>query len=191
MWCPGSGHGLLPQPSCWEDYRARARRPIPKTSLAEIVATYGLRNWVEQGYKQVKQELGWADFMVRSDRAIRRHWHLVFCAFSFCWRAWFAASAAPTAPVEPTAAVLGAPTAPTAAPAAGRGENGARQPDTPRLLANDPPPCPRLAGPVDIPRALLARLVERAPAPGTPSPARLSRPGTTAQPLPPALTNYR
>jgi hypothetical protein len=24
-------------------------------------------------YKQVKQELGWADFMVRSDRAIRRH----------------------------------------------------------------------------------------------------------------------
>jgi len=29
--------------------------------------------WVKQSYKQVKQELGWADFMVRSDRAIRRH----------------------------------------------------------------------------------------------------------------------
>jgi hypothetical protein len=36
---------------------------------------------VEQSYKQVKQELGWADFMVRRDRAIRRHWILVFCAF--------------------------------------------------------------------------------------------------------------
>jgi hypothetical protein len=42
---------------------------------------------VEQGYKQLKQELGWADFMVRADRAIRRHWHLVFCACSCCWRA--------------------------------------------------------------------------------------------------------
>ncbi len=55
-----------------------------------MVRLYGLRNWVEQGYKQVKGELGWADFQVRSDRAIRRHWTLVCCAFSFCWRAWFA-----------------------------------------------------------------------------------------------------
>ncbi len=46
---------------------------------------YGLRQWVEQGYKQVKQELGWGDFQVRSDRAIRRHWALVCCAFCFCW----------------------------------------------------------------------------------------------------------
>ena len=51
---------------------------------------YGLRNWVEQGYKQVKGELGWADFQVRSDRAIRRHWTLVCCAFSFCWQAFLA-----------------------------------------------------------------------------------------------------
>ena len=46
---------------------------------------YGLRNWIEQGYKQMKDELDWADFMVRSDRAIRRHWTLVCCAFVFCW----------------------------------------------------------------------------------------------------------
>ena len=63
--------------------------PVAPADLAEIVRLYGLRNWVEQGYKQLKQELGWADFMVRSDPAIRRHWQLVFCAFSFCWRAWF------------------------------------------------------------------------------------------------------
>lgn len=54
-------------------------------SLAEIVRLYGLRNSIEQGYKQMKDELGWADFMVRSDRAIRRHWTLVCCAFAFCW----------------------------------------------------------------------------------------------------------
>ena len=50
---------------------------------------YGLRNWIEQSYKQMKDELGWADFMVRSDRAIRRHWTLVCYAFAFCW--WYGA----------------------------------------------------------------------------------------------------
>ncbi|MEW2581658.1 hypothetical protein AB0902_36555 [Streptomyces syringium] len=34
-------------------------------------------------------ELGWADFQVRSDTAIRRHQTLVTCAFSFCWDTWF------------------------------------------------------------------------------------------------------
>jgi hypothetical protein len=33
--------------------------------------------------------LGWADFQVRSDAAIRRHQVLVTCAFSFCWDTWF------------------------------------------------------------------------------------------------------
>ena len=57
------------------------------TSLTatEIVRLYGLRNWIEQGYKQMKGELGCADFMTRSDRAIRCHWTLVCCAFAFCW----------------------------------------------------------------------------------------------------------
>ncbi len=53
--------------------------------MGEIIRLYGLRNWVEQSYKRMKDELGWADFMVRSDRAIRRHWALVCCAFAFCW----------------------------------------------------------------------------------------------------------
>jgi hypothetical protein len=65
--------------------RAIEHPALPAADLAEVVRLYGLRMWVEQGYKQVKQELGWADFQVRSDRAIRRHWALVCCAFSFCW----------------------------------------------------------------------------------------------------------
>jgi hypothetical protein len=44
--------------------------------------------WVEQSYKQVKHVLGWSDYQVRSDLAIRRHWQLVLCAFSFCWWAY-------------------------------------------------------------------------------------------------------
>ncbi|MDO0938937.1 hypothetical protein QQY66_47185 [Streptomyces sp. DG2A-72] len=63
--------------------------PHPPADLAEVVHLYGLRPWIEQSYKQVKDELGWADFQVRSDRAIRRHQTLVNCAFSFCWDQWF------------------------------------------------------------------------------------------------------
>ena len=39
-------------------------------------------------YKQVKQALGWSAYQVRTDTAIRRHWQLVCCAFSFCWWAY-------------------------------------------------------------------------------------------------------
>jgi hypothetical protein len=41
--------------------------------LTEVVRLYGARHWIEQSYKQVKDELGWADFQVRSATAIRRH----------------------------------------------------------------------------------------------------------------------
>jgi hypothetical protein len=140
--------------------------PFAPADLAEIVRLYGLRKWVEQGYKQLKRELGWADFMVHSDPAIRRHWHLVFCAFSFCWRAWFT-TGPPTAPVTPPDTTE-TPTPPdpdtTSAPA--RGQNGARadRPSAPGLLAADTPPRPRVAGSLDVPLALLAGVVERAPA---------------------------
>ena len=46
---------------------------------------YTLRGWVEQSYKHIKQSLGWSQYQVRKDMAIRRHWQLVCCAFSFCW----------------------------------------------------------------------------------------------------------
>jgi len=66
-----------------------AQRPeadnLEKTATEDIVKLYGLRIWVEQSYKQVKQHLGWAEYQVRSDLAMRRHWQLVCCAFSFCW----------------------------------------------------------------------------------------------------------
>ena len=78
-----------------------ADSPHPAASLAEVLRIYGLRNWVEQSYKQVKDELGWADFQVRSDLAIRRHQALVNCAFSFCWDAWFADHPAPSQPAAP------------------------------------------------------------------------------------------
>jgi hypothetical protein len=75
----------LPHPSCPE--RA-AESQLGAADLAEVVRLYGLRMWVEQSYKQVKHVLGWSDYQVRSDLAIKRHWQLVCCAFSFCWWAY-------------------------------------------------------------------------------------------------------
>jgi hypothetical protein len=105
--------GRLPGHSSWyllTNLPRPATRRAQQANLAEVVRLYGLRNWVEQGYKQVKGELGWADFQVRSDRAIRRHWTLVCCAFSFCWQTFLADH--PTRPPLPD---------PQAAPTAARG----------------------------------------------------------------------
>jgi hypothetical protein len=134
----------------------RARAAFAPAELAELVRLYSLRNWVEQGYKQVKHELGWADFQVRSDRAIRRHWQLVCCAFCFCWRAWFAKPPAQPAPAEPAAAPTGA--------ARGERTDPPRKPARAGLVAGDAAPGARLADPLGRARALVAGVVAGGPA---------------------------
>lgn len=42
---------------------------------------YGFRNWIEYGFKQSKNELGWADFRVTSYEQISKWWEIVNCAF--------------------------------------------------------------------------------------------------------------
>ena len=76
----------LPRPGGPHDTGDAVHEPA---DLTEVVRLYGIRHWIEQSYKQVKDELGWADFQVRSTTAIRRHQTLVNCAFSFCWNTWF------------------------------------------------------------------------------------------------------
>ena len=125
--------------------------------LAEIVRLYGLRQWVEQGYRQVKGALGWADFQVRSDRAIRRHWHLVCCAFSFCWWAYLRRHA----PIVVDQALDMAP-GPAARPAGGERMHREGTPDA--VLAAGAAAGAGLVGPVEHALAVLACLVERAPA---------------------------
>ncbi len=97
----------------------------PAADRAEIVRLYGLRNWVEQSYKQVKQALGWAQYQVRSDRAIRRHWQLVCCAFSFCWWAAGQGGKTTTAGEQDKEDVERA--IPATESVAGRGKMGGRQ----------------------------------------------------------------
>jgi len=152
--------------------RAAQEGALPAADLTEIVRLYGLRMWVEQSYKQTKGALGWSQYQVRSDLAIRRHWQLVCCAFSFCWyqqgRAAGDAAPPPSGEAEqPTASPSPAPLE-----EAGRGEN---QPQTSlpaaRVLAGRTPPGASVAGALDHAVALLARVVERAPAAGTPAAA--------------------
>jgi hypothetical protein len=166
-WGPDRRHRLvvatadpatLPKGSTWYLLTNLARpagRRAQQAQLSEIVGAYGLRNWVEQGYKQVKDELGWADFQVRSDTAIRRHWILVCCAFSFCWHHWF--TPPPDASAPP----------PTGATAQGgeRGLTVRRRTGTTAVLAPRHPTGPQLADPLDTAATLVARMVHGAPAP--------------------------
>ena len=156
-----------------------AGSPHPAAALAEIVRLYAIRNWIEQSYKQVKDELGWADFQVRSDLAIRRHQALVNCAFSFCWAAWFADQ-----PDRIAARGSAARTRP-------RREGGRRRRTAGAVLAAGAARGPRLALPVDHAAALVDRLVQSAPAPAAASPDQLGRGRLRPAPLHPELTDYR
>lgn len=42
---------------------------------------YSLRNWIEYGFKQVKNELGWADFRLTNYASIERWWEIIFSAY--------------------------------------------------------------------------------------------------------------
>jgi hypothetical protein len=162
-----------------------AGSPHPPAGLAEITRIYGIRHWIEQSHKQVKDELGWADFQVRSDIAIRRHQVLVNCAFSFCWDAWFAG---PPPPHDP------APLSPEPGPGErGAGKRGAARRLTPAstTLATGPARDTRLAHPRDRTAALVAGMVQSAPATTAPGPDDLARSRPRPAPLHPDLTNHR
>lgn len=42
---------------------------------------YSLRNWIEYGFKQVKNELGWADFRLTDYSSIERWWEIIFSTY--------------------------------------------------------------------------------------------------------------
>jgi hypothetical protein len=146
----------LPHPtSCTGAYEEESKLEV--ADLSEIVRLYGLRMWVEQSYKQVKHVLGWSDYQVRSDIAIRRHWQLVCCAFTFCWWAYGrlptdeeVAQTSNDAPVDP----------------AGRGKKESRA-----MLAGDFEGSKGVAGAMDHAQSILESVLQEAPAAGAKSAA--------------------
>jgi hypothetical protein len=120
--------------------------------LAEIVRLYGLRRWVEQSYKQVMHVLGWSDYQVRSDIAIRRHWQLVCSAFTFCWWAYGHLPTDEPAETEDTT---------PATDATGRGGKAATRGVLAGGLENDQ----RVVGAVDHVKSILEGVLQNAPPP--------------------------
>jgi hypothetical protein len=169
--CATTDRRVLPLLSTWY---LTTNLPVEAASLAEVVRLYGLRHWVEQGYKQMKDQLGWADFMVRSDRAIRRHWVLVCCAFAFCW--WQEARQAQlhsrdSAPVRKKKGAHTFANAMSLAPAAAISES--------------------MVDASAVAHALLARLLRQAPACRAGYSDEHLSGWRRNQPLSPPLTNYR
>jgi SRSO17 transposase len=168
----------LPETATW--YLATTL-PLAEAPLAEIVRLYGLRNGVEQAYKQVKASLGWSQYQVRSDRAMRRHWALVQCAFAFCW--W----AETRAPAPLAADRTATPPHPaTECPGERGGKGGADAAPVAAalaLLARGAAAGAGLAGTNVGAVALLAGVERPAPTTGAPGAARLARPRQPPHPL--------
>ena len=142
-------------------------------NLEEVIRLYGLRMWVEQSYKQVKHALGWSQYQVRSDQAMRRHWQLVCCAFSFCWyHASHPCSRLVAEEMKESEADVHTPTN-VPAPAVGTGEKNQRgtKRATARVLADGPTRGTGMVRALDHAQALLESVVRAAP---TCSSARLA-----------------
>jgi hypothetical protein len=159
----------LPETATW--YLATTL-PAAEADLAEVVRLYGLRNWVEQAYKQVKGSLGWSQYQVRSDRAMRRHWALVQCAFAFCW--WAEGHAPPGAAPAPDAAPDGPPGSSGEWGGKGPGHPGRATASPLALLARGAAAGAGLAGAGHVPVALLASVERPAPTAPAASPPRLA-----------------
>jgi hypothetical protein len=54
-----------------------------KGKLKKIVSNlYGLRTWVEYGFRQCKQELGWRDYRFTNFKNIQKWWSVIFCLYT-------------------------------------------------------------------------------------------------------------
>jgi SRSO17 transposase len=157
----------LPDKSTWylvsnlphPDSELAIKNDLAAADLSEIVRLYGLRMWVEQSYKQVKHVLGFSDYQVRSDLAIRRHWQLVCVAFSFCWWSY---GHLPASLEEPTE-IEDAP----AASVSGRGEKAEAR----GVVAGGVEGGKRVAGAVGHALEILEGVLRDAPASGAKSAA--------------------
>ncbi len=66
----------LPRDTTWE-----VMTNLPGKIERSVGNTFGLRTWIEYGFKQAKDELGWADYRLTDASSITRWWELVLCAY--------------------------------------------------------------------------------------------------------------
>jgi SRSO17 transposase len=76
FWKITTDVATLPRNTTWH-----VMTHIPNLKYHQVGNLYGLRNWVEYGLKQSKNELGWADFRVTNYAQIEKWWELVMSAY--------------------------------------------------------------------------------------------------------------
>ncbi len=128
---------------------------LTEVSAEQVYEIYRLRDWIEHFYKPVKHELGWADYQMRPERAIVRHWQLVMLAYTFS----LLAGAVPSSLAETTAGGKIGTSQRHRVRGAGR-EHRARRPSH---LEPGITPGAQLALPMGSAPALLATLVDHRP----------------------------
>jgi SRSO17 transposase len=151
--------------------------PLAEVSAEQVYEIYRLRDWIEHYYKPVKHELGWADYQMRPERAIVRHWQLVMLAYTFSLLVGAlpdgaGSGAATTAPPTPAADAPPGPSAGGKIRASGLHRG-------PHRVERNPAPSAGVALPVGTPAALLEALVVRRP---TARAGRAPRPRRTLPP---------
>lgn len=75
-WKVTTNTETLPKNSTWY-----IMTKIANIKYKEVGNLYGLRNWVEYGLKQSKNELGWADFRVTDYSRIEKWWEIVMSVY--------------------------------------------------------------------------------------------------------------
>jgi SRSO17 transposase len=75
-WLSTTDPDKLPENSTWY-----VMTKIPGVKFKEVGNIYGLRNWIEYGLKQSKNELGWADFRPPDYAQIQKWWAIVMSAY--------------------------------------------------------------------------------------------------------------
>jgi SRSO17 transposase len=169
---------LLKPESTW--YLATSL-PLSEVSAEQVYEIYRLRDWIEHFYKPVKHELGWADYQMRPERAIVRHWQLVMLAYTFSLLVGALPAAATTSLDAPPDGATHDADTPASGSAGGKiktsqpssGHRGAHRVE--RDVASDT----GVALPLGSAAALLDALVDRRPT------ARAGRAPRPRRPLPP------
>jgi SRSO17 transposase len=75
-WLLTTDPDKLPENSTWY-----VMTKIPGVKFKEVGNIYGLRNSIEYGLKQSKNELGWADFQPPDYAQIQKWWEIVMSAY--------------------------------------------------------------------------------------------------------------
>ena len=75
-WLITTDSDKLPENSTWY-----VMTKIPGVNFKDVGNLYGLRNWIEYGLKQSKNELGWADFRLTDYPQIQKWWEIVMSAY--------------------------------------------------------------------------------------------------------------